>query len=148
MQALDTAKGNLHENAPILGLPIGGKPNSDASLGRIGARGERPWDTRPNGPERRRKGVAAAARAYPLYLGQLLAPVALITLLLTSVIWLGATAAPAGPGGSIAGQSAPTFLYLTSLLIPSLLVNHPWPIAFFFAPCSPCRGSMATAELW
>ncbi len=63
-------------------------------------------------------------------LGQLLGPVALLTLLLTSVIWL--TQLPRLLDLVInRGQSAPTFLYLTSLLIPSLLVII-LPIAFFF----------------
>jgi len=50
----------------LLGLPIGGKPNSDASLGRIvqGAKGH--GDTRPQtGPERRAEGVLRLPGAYP-----------------------------------------------------------------------------------
>ena len=63
-------------------------------------------------------------------LGQLLGPVALLTLLLTSVIWL--TQFPRLLDLVInRGQSAPTFLYLTSLLLPTLLVII-LPIAFFF----------------
>ena len=63
-------------------------------------------------------------------LGQLLGPVALLTLLMTCVIWL--TQFPRLLDLVInRGQSAPTFLYLTSLLIPSLLVII-LPIAFFF----------------
>jgi lipopolysaccharide export system permease protein len=63
-------------------------------------------------------------------LGQLLGPVALLTLLMTCVIWL--TQLPRLLDLVInRGQSAPTFLYLTSLLIPSLLVII-LPIAFFF----------------
>ncbi|HEY0265216.1 MAG TPA: LptF/LptG family permease, partial [Rhizomicrobium sp.] len=64
-------------------------------------------------------------------LGQLLGPVALLTLLLTGVIWL---------VNSLQfldlvinrGQSAPTFLYLILLLLPSLLLII-MPVAFFFA---------------
>src|ERR1700755_3538403 len=63
-------------------------------------------------------------------LGQLLGPVALLTLLMTSVIWL--TQLPRLLDLVInRGQSAPTFLYLTSLLIPALLAII-LPIAFFF----------------
>ena len=63
-------------------------------------------------------------------LGQLLGPVALLTLLMTCVIWL--TQLPRLLDLVInRGQSAPTFLYLTSLLIPALLVII-LPIAFFF----------------
>jgi lipopolysaccharide export system permease protein len=63
-------------------------------------------------------------------LGQLLGPVALLTLLMTCVIWL--TQFPHLLDLVInRGQSAPTFLYLTSLLLPSLLVII-LPIAFFF----------------
>src|ERR1700743_3841641 len=63
-------------------------------------------------------------------LGQLLGPVALLTLLMTCVIWLAQL--PRLLDLVInRGQSAPTFLYLTSLVIPSLLVII-LPIAFFF----------------
>src|ERR1700744_2354779 len=63
-------------------------------------------------------------------LSQLLGPVALLTLLMTCVIWL--TQLPRLLDLVInRGQSAPTFLYLTSLVIPSLLVII-LPIAFFF----------------
>jgi len=64
-------------------------------------------------------------------LGQLLAPVAILTLLMTSVIWL---------VGSLKfldlvinrGQSAITFLYLILLVLPQPLVII-MPLAFFFA---------------
>ena len=63
-------------------------------------------------------------------LEQLLGPVALLTLLMTCVIWL--TQFPHLLDLVInRGQSAPTFLYLTVLLIPTLLVII-LPIAFFF----------------
>jgi lipopolysaccharide export system permease protein len=63
-------------------------------------------------------------------LGQLLGPVALLTVLMTSVIWL--VGLPRLLDLVInRGQSAPTFLYLTSLGIPYLLVII-LPIAFFF----------------
>jgi lipopolysaccharide export system permease protein len=64
-------------------------------------------------------------------LGQLIGPVALLTVLLVSVIWL---------VNSLQfldlvinrGQSAPTFLYLILLLLPTLLMTI-MPIAFFVA---------------
>jgi lipopolysaccharide export system permease protein len=63
-------------------------------------------------------------------LRQLLGPVALLTLLMTCVIWL--TQFPRLLDLVInRGQSAPTFLYLTSLLLPTLVVII-LPIAFFF----------------
>src|SRR6201996_2709603 len=63
-------------------------------------------------------------------LGQLLGPVALLTLLMTCVIWL--TQFPRLLDLVInRGQSAPTFIYLTLLLLPTLLVII-LPIAFFF----------------
>ncbi len=80
-----------------------------------------------NSGVRRKRGLPRLS----LYiLGQLLGPVALLTLLMTCVIWL--TQLPRLLDLVInRGQSAPTFLYLTSLLIPSLLVII-LPIAFFF----------------
>ena len=63
-------------------------------------------------------------------LGQLLGPVALFTGLITGVIWL--IQFPRLLDLVInRGQSAPTFLYLTSLLLPSLLMVI-LPVAFFF----------------
>ena len=63
-------------------------------------------------------------------LGQLLGPVALIAMLLTCVFWL--TQFPRLLDLVInRGQSAPTFIYLTSLLLPTLAVII-LPIAFFF----------------
>ena len=84
-------------------------------------------EQRPDKGKQRRRGLPQLS----LYvLGQLLGPVALLTLLMTCVIWL--TQLPRLLDLVInRGQSAPTFLYLTSLLIPSLLVII-LPIAFFF----------------
>jgi lipopolysaccharide export system permease protein len=62
-------------------------------------------------------------------LRQLLGPVAMLTFLLTSVIWL-ITCLPLLDLVINRGQSAPTFLYLTTLLLPSLLLII-LPIAFF-----------------
>ena len=64
-------------------------------------------------------------------LGQLLGPVAMLTLLLTSVIWL-VEVLPLLDLVINRGQSAPTFLYLVLLLLPSMLMTI-MPIAFFFA---------------
>ncbi len=62
-------------------------------------------------------------------LGQLLGPVGLLTLLMTCVVWL--TQFPSLLVLVInQGQSAPTFLYLTTLLLPTLVVII-LPIAFF-----------------
>jgi lipopolysaccharide export system permease protein len=63
-------------------------------------------------------------------LGQLLGPVALLTFLMTCVIWL-ILSPPLLDLVINRGQSAPTFLYLTSLLIPTLMTTI-LPIAFFF----------------
>jgi lipopolysaccharide export system permease protein len=63
-------------------------------------------------------------------LGQLLGPVALLTLLLTCVILLTESLRLLDLVIN-RGQSAPTFLYLTTLIIPGLLVII-LPIAFFF----------------
>jgi lipopolysaccharide export system permease protein len=62
-------------------------------------------------------------------LRQLLGPVAMLTFLLTSVIWL-ITCLPLLDLVINRGQSAPTFVYLTTLLLPSLLLII-LPIAFF-----------------
>lgn len=64
-------------------------------------------------------------------LGQLLGPVAMLTLLLTSVIWL-VRVLPLLDLVINRGQSAPTFLYLVMLLLPTLLMLI-MPLAFFFA---------------
>jgi len=64
-------------------------------------------------------------------LGQLLGPVALLTVLLISVIWL-ANSLQYLDLVINRGQSALTFLYLILLLLPSLLMTI-MPIAFFVA---------------
>ncbi len=78
-------------------------------------------------------------------LGQLLGPVAMLTLLLTGVIWL---------VNSLQfldlvinrGQSAPTFLYLILLLLPSLLMLI-MPIAYFFATLFTLQRLQSDSEL-
>jgi lipopolysaccharide export system permease protein len=64
-------------------------------------------------------------------LGQLLVPVAVLTLLMTSVIWM-VSILPLMDMVINRGQSAVTFLYLIFLLLPTPLVII-MPIAFFFA---------------
>jgi lipopolysaccharide export system permease protein len=64
-------------------------------------------------------------------LGQLLSPVAVLTLLMTSVIWL-VTILPLLDLVINRGQSALTFLFLILLVLPTPLVII-MPIAFFFA---------------
>lgn len=63
-------------------------------------------------------------------LGQLIGPTALFTFLLTAVIWLSRSLQLLDLVIN-RGQSAPTFLYLTILVLPSLMVII-LPIAFFF----------------
>jgi lipopolysaccharide export system permease protein len=71
-------------------------------------------------------------RRLSLYiLTQLLGPVALLTLLLTSVIWL-VNCLQYLDLVINRGQSAPTFLYLVLLVLPTPLATI-MPIAFFFA---------------
>jgi lipopolysaccharide export system permease protein len=78
-------------------------------------------------------------------LGQMLGPVAVLTVLLTSVIWL---------VNSLKfldlvinrGQSAPTFLYLILLVLPTLL-QIIMPIAFFFAALTTLQRLWGDSEL-
>jgi len=82
------------------------------------------------GPPREVQARRRLPRLSRYVLGQLMGPVALITLLMTCVIWL--TQFPRLLDLVInKGQSAPTFIYLTSLLLPTLAVII-LPIAFFF----------------
>ena len=95
-----------------------------------GAKGH--GDIRPHGGGH--QGRAPAARRLPhlsrYVLGQLLGPVALLTLLMTCVILLTQSLHLLDLVIN-RGQSAPTFLYLTMLILPGLLVII-LPIAFFF----------------
>jgi lipopolysaccharide export system permease protein len=82
------------------------------------------------GPQKEVQARRKLPRLSRYLLGQLLGPVALLTLLMTCVIWL--TQFPRLLDLVInRGQSAPTFIYLTSLLLPTLAVII-LPIAFFF----------------
>ena len=78
-------------------------------------------------------------------LAQLLAPVALLTFLLTSVIWL-VVILPLLNLVIDRGQSAWTFLYLILLLLPTPLVII-MPIAFFFAALFTLQRLQAESEL-
>lgn len=78
-------------------------------------------------------------------LGQLLGPVAMLAFLMTSVIWL-------IEGLKLLdlvinrGQSAPTFLYLILLLLPTLLTTI-MPIAFFFGALMTLQRLWGDSEL-
>src|SRR5882757_7894780 len=78
-------------------------------------------------------------------LGQLLAPVALLTLLLTSVIWL-VSCLQFLDLVINRGQSALTFLYLILLVLPTPLVAI-LPIAFFFATLITLQRLQGDSEL-
>ena len=78
-------------------------------------------------------------------LSQLLGPVGLLTLLLTSVIWLIAIM-PMLDLVINRGQSATTFLYLILLYLPTPLVII-MPIAFFFATLLTLQRLQAESEL-
>jgi lipopolysaccharide export system permease protein len=78
-------------------------------------------------------------------LGQLLVPVAVFTLLLTSVIWL-ISILPLLDLVINRGQSALTFLYLTVLVLPTPLVMI-MPIAFFIAALSTLHRLAGDSEL-
>ena len=87
----------------------------------------------PAGTERApgiRPGRFALPRLSRYLLGQLLGPVALLALLLTCIILLTQSLHLLDLVIN-RGQSAPTFLYLTGLILPGLLVTI-LPIAFFF----------------
>ena len=78
-------------------------------------------------------------------LGQLLGPVAVLTLLLTSVIWL-VSILPLLDLVIKQGQSALTFLYLTVLILPTPLVMI-MPIAFFVATLFTLQRLQGDSEL-
>ncbi|MES2471406.1 MAG: LptF/LptG family permease [Pseudomonadota bacterium] len=85
---------------------------------------------RPKAPGRL-AGALRPPRLSLYVLGQLLSPVAVLTLLLTSVVWL-VSGLQFLDLVINRGQSAPTFLYLMLLVLPQLLLII-LPIAFFFA---------------
>lgn len=93
--------------------------------------------------------TGARGRGYRLsryVLMQLLGPVGVLTLLLTSVIWLVSGVLPLLDLVINRGQSAPTFLYLILLLLPTPLVII-MPIAFFFAALFTLQRLQAESEL-
>jgi len=129
---------------------VGENPSSDTSLGRIlpaSNKGRNAVDMQ------RSQGAASTNRSPPwrpprlsfYVLGQLLVPVAVLTFLMTSVIWL----------VSILqyldlvinrGQSAFTFLYLILLVLPTPLVII-MPIAFYFAALFTLNRLQSDSEL-
>jgi lipopolysaccharide export system permease protein len=100
----------------------------------------------PTSRESGRRKPGLRLRRLPLYiLSQLLGPVAILTLLLTSVVWL---------VNSLQfldlvinrGQSALTFLYLILLVLPALLAIIV-PLAFFFATLVTLQRLQGDSEL-
>jgi lipopolysaccharide export system permease protein len=91
--------------------------------------------------------AAPQPRRLSLYiLTQLLGPVALPTLLLTSVIWLVSCLQYLDLVIN-RGQSALTFLYLILLVLPTPLAAI-MPIAFFFATLITLQRLQGTANWW
>ena len=85
-----------------------------------------------NGPQREQpsRGLRKLPKLSWYVLGQILTPVAILTLLLTCVILMTQSLRLLDLVIN-RGQSAPTFIYLTVLILPGLLVII-LPIAFFF----------------
>ena len=102
---------------------------------------------RPKAPDSDRKAPPALrVTSLSIYvLIQLLGPVAILTLLLTSVIWL-VTSLPLLDLVINRGQSAPTFLYLMLLELPTPLAII-MPFAFFFATLFTLQRLAADSEL-
>ena len=100
----------------------------------------------PKVPENSQWPRTGSPRRLPLYvMTQLLGPVALLTLLLTSVIWL-VTCLQYLDLVINRGQSAFTFLYLILLVLPTLLAAI-MPIAFFFATLITLQRLQSESEL-
>jgi lipopolysaccharide export system permease protein len=78
-------------------------------------------------------------------LGQLLGPVAMLTFLITSVVWL-SQSLPMLDLVINRGQSALTFIYLVFLMLPGLLMVI-LPIAFFFGTLLTLQRLQADSEL-
>ena len=103
---------------------------------------------RPRAPdtiERKPPGAIRLPRLSSYVLLELLGPVAILTLLLTSVIWL-VTSLPLLDLVINRGQSAPTFLYLMLLELPTPLAII-MPFAFFFATLFTLQRLAADSEL-
>jgi lipopolysaccharide export system permease protein len=92
-----------------------------------------------------RKPARGLTRLSAYVLRELLGPVAILTLLLTSVIWL-ITSLPLLDLVINRGQSAPTFLYLMLLVLPSPLAII-MPFALFFASLLTLQRLAADSEL-
>jgi len=109
---------------------------------------ERPKRVHPKPPDnsQRPQPGSLRPRRLPLYiLIQLLGPVALLTLLLTSVIWL-VNCLQFLDLVINRGQSALTFLYLIVLVLPTPLAAI-MPIAFFFATLITLQRLQGESEL-
>jgi lipopolysaccharide export system permease protein len=109
---------------------------------------ERPKRVHPKPPDysQRPQLGSLRPRQLPLYiLTQLLGPVALLTLLLTSVIWL-VSCLQFLDLVINRGQSALTFLYLILLVLPTPLATI-MPIAFFFATLITLQRLQGDSEL-
>jgi len=105
----------------------------------------RPAPTAPDWIERKPPGGLRVPSLSAYVLVQLLLPVAILTLLLTSVIWL-VTSLPLLDLVINRGQSAPTFLYLMLLELPTPLTTI-MPFAFFFATLFTLQRLAADSEL-
>lgn len=90
-------------------------------------------------------GGAIVPRLSVYVLGQLLGPIAVLTLLLTGVVWL-VQVLPLLDLVISKGQSAWTFLYLILLLLPTLLLII-LPISFFFAVLTTLNRLQGDSEL-
>ena len=99
----------------------------------------------PAKPVSRTRGGIRGKRLSLYVLVQLLGPVAVLTLLLTSVIWL-VSILPLLDLVIAKGQSASTLLYLILLILPTPLVII-MPIAFFFATLFTLQRLQAESEL-
>jgi len=100
----------------------------------------------PDSIDRKAKGRALRVPSLSAYvLLELLGPIAILTLLLTSVIWL-ITSLPLLDLVINRGQSAPTFLYLMLLELPSPLAII-MPFALFFAGLLTLQRLAADSEL-
>ncbi len=95
--------------------------------------------------DRKPKGALRVPSLSVYVLLELLGPVAILTLLLTSVIWL-ITSLPLLDLVINRGQSAPTFLYLMLLELPSPLAII-MPFALFFASLMTLQRLAADSEL-
>lgn len=99
----------------------------------------------PDSIDRKQRGRLRLPSLSTYVLVQLLGPVAMLTLLLTSVIWL-VTSLPLLDLVINRGQSAPTFLYLMLLELPTPLTII-MPFAFFFATLFTLQRLAADSEL-